>query len=181
MFSAVDVYIIATQAIKHELYNAGVIFYEILVQQLKKEEQVEINIPAYFGESKLTFQLSKKLLKTAQQLLNRILEKRGPYGNLHRCNSKPFSFHKHETLSYEVMKNKTTGIAHEEFQSYRKERKVPSSPRRTENGENYDIENYQATAIECDLLCKGIQITVIYYLLPLVKFYLILLPFLIFF
>lgn len=133
---------------RHELYNAGVAFYEILVRKLKKGEQLEIELPSYFGKSKLTYKLSKHFLKTAKETHNRVLKDKGPYGNLHRCNEYPFSFNKSETSSYKDMKN--TPIHYDHAQLF-----TSNYTSNYKSIEKYDLENPRASLHQCDLLCNG--------------------------
>ena len=138
------------QAMKAQLYHAAVVLFAHLSRYLKRKNQFKSVHYLNLWNVTITYDEVKHLLTSAIATHDHKLIKRGPYGDIHRCNEVAF---RAKTRSF----------------------KNPSGPpilgRKMQNKyHQYLLENdtlgnagkyYMAESMQSERLCKGEQIQVI--------------------
>ena len=89
--TAFDLYAMSTQASKHKLFHAAVIFLRCLTKKLKTEDSHTKKDYTIFWNFKMNYSKAKQNLKTAIKFHDEELIKRGPFGIYRRLNSQPLS------------------------------------------------------------------------------------------
>ena len=81
----------ATQAVKHKLYHAAVVFFKKLKMYLKqKEDGKRSEHFKYLWNTTITYHDINLHLSSAMMIHDDTLHKSGQYGVIHRCNNIPF-------------------------------------------------------------------------------------------
>ena len=106
---AFDIYTMATQASKKEIYHAAVAFHEQLVKHFGGDEKIKEIRYSYFKNDIITYDRAKYLLKVAVMTHDNALLNKGQYGKYHTCNSRPFSS-KFEEKHYSNIDQNITAI-----------------------------------------------------------------------
>ena len=143
----------ASQAVKHKLYHAAVVFFKQLKIYLKhKEDEKRSEHFKYLWNATITYDDIKLQLSLAMKSHDDTLHKSGQYGVIHRCNNKPF-------------KTKTQHLSNQSIVSildrktlYRYDQILRKTA--TENKERLTREVTTATTVQSDKLCNGEQIRV---------------------
>ena len=128
----------AKQALKHGLFETGVVFAEISVNQTLKNRKKKraFEEKQLFGNPKLKYKFTKTLLRHAKELNDDKLIKMGQYSNLHRTTKHPYDERKRKFIQLEaknipildrktlhLYKNAITderGMSFEQYQIYNK-------------------------------------------------------------
>ena len=94
----------AKQALKHGLFEAGVVFAEISVNQTvnNRKKKIAFEEKQLFGNPKLKYKLTKMLLRHAKELNDDKLIKMGQYSNVHRTTKYPFDESKRKLMKSKV-------------------------------------------------------------------------------
>ena len=141
---------------KHGLFEAGVVFAGILVNQTlnNKLKKIESDEKQFFGNIKMSHKHAKHFLGHAKQMNDDKLIKQGQFGNLHRTTKYAFNKTKQklitwDTKNYRILDRKTLYL-------YRN--KYPKE-KRGMNFEQYERYN-RAAQEQGDVLCNGGQLRV---------------------
>ena len=94
----------ARQALKHGLFETGVLFAEISVNLTlnNRNKKNAFEEKQLFGNPKLKYKFTKKLLRHAKELNDDKLIKMGQYSNLHRTTKYPFDASKRKLIKLEA-------------------------------------------------------------------------------
>ena len=84
-FIAFDLYLMATQALKHKLFFAAVVFFEELLKTTTGSVHFE-----HLWNTTILYDLTKKQLESAKMIHDYSLLTYGQYGKVHRCNNETF-------------------------------------------------------------------------------------------
>lgn len=163
-----DIFTMADQALKHKLFDAAVVFYQVLVNQIPKKKSPSERFPLYFNNFQISNKMAKHLLERAKKIHDEVLASKGQFGLIHRCTSEPY---RSTTAIYnhtKPMSHHTERISNREM-VYRFKRKVRR--KRTLLGRTKWVGDYKLSETERnklqlltvqqqDKLCTGEQIKV---------------------
>ena len=146
----------AKQALKHGLFEAGVVFAEISVNQTLKNRKKKraFEEKQLFGNPKLKYKFTKTLLRHAKELNDDKLIKMGQYSNLHRTTKYPYDESKRKLIKSEA---KNIPILDRKNLHLYRNGMLESSDKMS--FEDYQIYN-RANQEQSNVLCNGGQLKV---------------------
>ena len=143
----------ASQAVKHKLYHAAVVFFKQLKIYLKhKEDGKRSEHFKYLWNTTITYDDIKLQLSLAMKSHDDTLHKSGQYGVIHRCNNMPFKKKTHHLSNQSIVSILDRKTLYRYDQILRK-----TTPA---NKERLTREVTKATTVQSDKLCNGEQIRV---------------------
>ena len=143
----------ATQAVKHKLYHAAVVFFKQLIMYLKqKEDGKRSEHFKYLWNTTITYDDIKVELSLAIKSHDETLRKSGQYGVIHRCNNIPFKTKTQHLSNQSIVSILDRKTLYRYDQILRK-----TTPA---NKERLTREVTKATTVQSDKLCNGEQIRV---------------------
>ena len=154
----------ASQAVKHKLYHAAVVFFKELKIYLKqKEDGKRSEHFKYLWNTTITYDDIKLQLSLAMKSHDDALHNSGQYGVIHRCNNMPFKKKTHHLSNQSIVSILDRKTLYRYDQILRKTT--------TENKEHLTREVTTATTVQSDKLCNGEQIRVNIFLRACIKIF----------
>ena len=157
----------ASQAIKHKLFEAAVVFFDVLKRTVSKEYKYHREKSAIFGNFHVSYQQAHELHQNALKIHDKVLLHKGQYGMLHVCRDQPYDATIKSRKALEIFENVQYILDRDNVYRFKAKERIKRTRlgRKKWVGEfkipQKESQSFQKTTmIQINRLCNGQQIKV---------------------